>query len=250
MPVKKFCTNPVCRDSSCLNAMQFCQPMPVRKNTKKTEIPEDTVTPEVESVSSVSSESSVASEKSVSSIKSKKLKKISSLSSNSKSSKSSETVSSSSNSESSETESTSSWSSSEQVVPILTKRNKKETPVAEEDEDNETEEVVINGCKHPNCNDSQYNVKLVQSGNTCNDPSCMDSNCAASANSALSSSCGDPKCSDCEKNHSSGPRNAFIGIAGILILAIIGYMTFIKIKAKRTRTPTNKSYLSNVVIES
>jgi hypothetical protein len=47
--------------------------------------------------------------------------------------------------------------------------------------------------------------------------------------------CTDANCSECEGNHDSTIRNTFLGIAGILILAMIGYLSYIKIKSRRSK---------------
>ena len=59
------------------------------------------------------------------------------------------------------------------------------------------------------------------------------------ANIGAGESCTDVNCSGCDGNHDSNVRNTFLGIAGVLILAMIGYQSFIKMKAKRSKTSKN-----------
>lgn len=47
--------------------------------------------------------------------------------------------------------------------------------------------------------------------------------------------CTDANCSECEGNHDSTIRNTFLGIAGVIILAMIGYLSYIKIKSRRSK---------------
>lgn len=83
----------------------------------------------------------------------------------------------------------------------------------------------------------------------CTDQGCTDVNCKPqnTLNSGSDkSSCSDPKCNDtsCKHGDNSHARNTFFGIAGVLIIVIIGYMTFLKLKeGKRQRL--SKSLLPN-----
>lgn len=54
-------------------------------------------------------------------------------------------------------------------------------------------------------------------------------------------SCTDANCSGCDGNHGSAARNTFLGIAGILILAMIGYLSYIKMKTRRAKVVKNVS---------
>lgn len=88
-------------------------------------------------------------------------------------------------------------------------------------------------------------------GNQCLNPKCTDKNCSLpgspkihkihpkqkSGNSSVTkTTCTDANCSDCDGNHGSAARITFLSIAGILFIAIIGYISFIKMKTKRSRS--------------
>lgn len=249
MPFRKICFNPGCGDKSCF---QFCEPILNPKKTSKNKNLDESSEKKNTAVPPKSSSESNQSVSSASFEKSKKLKHSKSKSSASSSSSDSDSSSVDSLFSSSSSTSSTTSSSSEQIVPNLVQSKKKQkvfTPLQSGNEDND-EEIVIIGCEDPNCMDSNCNAQLVQSRNTCTDPNCIDANCITSANSKLTqSSCTDPSCSGCANGHDSSVRNAFLGIAGVLLLAMISYLTFIKMKAKRARTPTNKSYLPTHTIK-
>jgi len=251
MSYRMRCYDPNCLDQNCI-VTQYCGETISFKNTKETLKKKDTTVSD--SHSSDSSVSSSAS--SVSYDKSKKLKGSKSKSSVNSNSESDSDSSSSDSlfSSSSSTSSTSSTSSfSEQVVPNLVKRkNIKSSGKTPKFNQNEEEDVVFIECKDPACTDPNCNVQLIQSGHKCNNLNCSDKNCIPSANSPLSSNCNDPHCSSCDNGHgnNSNVRNTFLGIAGVILLAMIGYLTFIKIKARRSRNPTSKGYLTTEMIKN
>jgi hypothetical protein len=155
-------------------------------------------------------------------------------------------------------------SSSEQVVPNLILRKKGRPALINSKLNQKKEEKVVvvecndpncadSLCNDPKCTDSNCNAQLAQSGHKCSDLNCTDKNCITSANSSLSPSCTDPHCSSCENghhDHNSNVRNAFLGIAGVILLAMIGYMTYIKIKAKRSRNLISKVTLPTETIQN
>jgi hypothetical protein len=91
-------------------------------------------------------------------------------------------------------------------------------------------------CTDPNC--------IPQSANVCSDPTCSDCDLPAGVSSAHSrkpgvctdSNCKDPNCG----NKDSSLRNGFIGMAGLLIFMMFGYMAFIKLKARRLRNSASR----------
>lgn len=252
MSYRMKCFNPNCLDRSC-NEMQYCGESFNFKKPNETSKKKNTIT--TDSSSSDTSAGSLSYEKSK---KLKASKSKSSVSSNSKlsesdsdSSSGDSLFSSSSDSLFSSSSSTSSVSASfsEQVVPNLIKRkNNKPSGVNPSEED----DIVIIECKDPKCTDPNCNVQLVQSGHKCNNLNCSDKDCIPSTNSSLSSNCTDPHCSSCENghDHNSSVRNTFLGIAGIILFAMIGYMTFIKIKARRSRNAASKGYLPTEMIKN
>ena len=252
MPYRTRCFNPNCLDRNCIET-QYCGESISFKNPKETLKKKDTIVSD--SHSSDSSVSSSAS--SVNYDKSKKLngsKSKSSVNSDSKSS-GSDSDSSSGDSLFSSSSSTSSTSSfSEQIVPNLIKKKKIKQPsgINPKLNQNEDDDIVFIECKDPACTDPNCNVQLIQSGHKCNNLNCSDKNCIPSANSPLSSNCNDPHCSSCDNGHgnNSNVRNTFLGIAGVILLAMIGYLTFIKIKARRSRNPTSKGYLLTEMIKN
>lgn len=60
------------------------------------------------------------------------------------------------------------------------------------------------------------------------------------ANIDADKSCTDANCSGCHGNHDSNVRCIFLGIAGVLVLAVIGYQSFIKMKNRRAKISKKK----------
>lgn len=46
-------------------------------------------------------------------------------------------------------------------------------------------------------------------------------------------SCSDVNCSGCEGKHDNTARNIFLSIGAVLIVAMIGYLIYVKMRAKR-----------------
>ncbi len=234
MPARRLCARPGCVDPSCAPFAQFCAPIMKPKKLVKSEKKEDTIEP-----AKKSSESS--------SMKSKKLSNYSSKSSSISSDSDDLFSRSASSSDSLFSSSSSSYtfSSSDQQVPVVIQRKQNKQPLVLENVEDE-EEMVILTCNDPNCKDSSCNVQIVQSaGLACTDPNCRDADCVSSANSSLApSSCTDPNCSGCVNGHSSMVRNTFLGLAGVILFAMIGYMAYLKMKARRSNNNA-KNYSQN-----
>lgn len=83
-------------------------------------------------------------------------------------------------------------------------------------------------CNGVNCLDLNCHPSLVGvQENSCTDPSCNDPSCGVSQNSSIPHVCTDENC-----NHevTNNARNVMIGITGLLIIMMIGYMAYIKRK--------------------
>ena len=74
------------------------------------------------------------------------------------------------------------------------------------------------------------------SKSACTDPTCSDANCLL----PVKSECTDPDCG-CESGHINYVRHSIFAAAGVLVLMMIGYMTYIRMKSKQRHD--TKSYL-------
>lgn len=91
----------------------------------------------------------------------------------------------------------------------------------------DSQETPTLACSDVNCRDLNCQPSLVDS--SCTDPACSDPNCGISQNSTTPSVCTDENC-NCSHESTNTARNFMIGITGLLIIMMLGYIAYIKKK--------------------
>lgn len=89
------------------------------------------------------------------------------------------------------------------------------------------QETPTLACSDVNCSDVNCQPSLVDS--SCTDPACSDPNCGISQNSTTPSVCTDENC-NCNHESTNNARNFMIGITGLLIIMMLGYIAYMKKK--------------------
>ena len=96
-------------------------------------------------------------------------------------------------------------------------------------------------------NTTQAQVQIqaqVQSGNNfvCTDPGCSNPNCGISQNSSRAPVCTHEGC-NCEHSGPFSARNVMIGLTGLLMLLMVGYMAYMKRKPSRPKSNTFNGHI-------
>ena len=84
-----------------------------------------------------------------------------------------------------------------------------------------------------------------QNGNNfvCTDPGCSDPNCGISQNSSRAPVCTHEGC-NCDQSGPLSARNVMIGLTGLLMLLMVGYMAYIKRKPSRPKSNTFNGHIA------
>ena len=84
-----------------------------------------------------------------------------------------------------------------------------------------------------------------QNGTTfvCTDPGCSDPNCGISQNSSRAPVCTHEGC-NCDHSDPFSARNVMIGLTGLLMLLMVGYMAYMKRKPSRPKSNTFNGHIA------